>query len=95
MIGIISVLYGKVIGLKYLLSYEGESVPELETDFQNVIDDYLKDCEERGAQTEQPYKGNFNVRIKPKLHMTLTVYALEHDKSLNVAVEEAIEHMVG
>lgn len=47
-------LYGKVIGLKSLLSYEGESVPEMETDFQNVIDDYLKDCEERGVQLEQP-----------------------------------------
>lgn len=88
-------LYGKVIGVKSLLSYEGDSVQELETDFQNVIDDYLNDCEERGIQPEQPYKGTFNVRISPDLHRTIATYAIEHGKSLNAAVEEAIEHMVG
>lgn len=88
-------LFGKVIGLKSLLSYEGDSVQELETDFRNVIDDYLKDCEERGMQPEQPYKGTFNIRISPDLHRTIATYAIEHGKSLNAAVEEAIEHMVG
>lgn len=88
-------LYGKVIGLKSLLSYEGDSVQDLEIDFQNVIDDYLNDCEERGVQPEQPYKGTFNVRISPDLHRTIATYAIEHGKSLNAAVEEAIEHMVG
>lgn len=88
-------LYGKVIGLKSLLSYEGDSVQELETDFQNVIDDYLNNCEERGVQPEQPYKGTFNVRISPNLHRTIATYAIEHGNSLNAAVEEAIEHMVG
>lgn len=87
-------LFGRVIGLKSLLLYEGNSVQELETDFQNVIDDYLYDCEARNIRPEQPYKGTFNVRIKPDLHRTLAVYALEHDKSLNAVVEEAIEHMV-
>lgn len=87
-------LYGKVIGLKSLLSYEGESVQELETDFENVIDDYLNDCKERGIQPEQPYKGTFNVRISSDLHRTIAMYAIEHGKSLNAAVEEAIEHMV-
>lgn len=88
-------LYGKVIDLKSLLSYEGDSVQELETDFQKVVEDYLNDCEERGVQPEQPYKGTFNVRISPDRHRTIATYAIEHGKSLNAAVEEAIEHMVG
>lgn len=87
-------LYGKVIGLKSLLSYEGDSVRELEADFQNVIEEYLVDCRKRGVQPEQPYKGGFNVRIIPDLHRTIALYALEHGKSLNAAVEEALEHMV-
>lgn len=37
-------LFGKVIGIKSLLSYEGDSVQELEKDFQDVIDGYLEDC---------------------------------------------------
>lgn len=88
-------LFGKVIGLKSLLSYEGESLSELEQDFRNVIDEYLDECQEQRMEPEQPYKGSFNVRITPELHRTIALYALEHGKSLNAAVEEAIINMVG
>ena len=87
-------LFGKVTGIKSLLSYEGDSVRELEKDFQNVIDEYLRDCEEKGIEPEQPYKGTFNVRISPELHRIVAVYAMEHGKSLNAVVEEAIGNMV-
>ena len=88
-------LFGKVTGIKSLLSYEGDSVRELEKDFQNVIDEYLRDCEEKGIEPEQPYKGTFNVRISPELHRIVAVYAMEHGKSLNAVVAEAIGNMVG
>ncbi|MCM1048057.1 MAG: type II toxin-antitoxin system HicB family antitoxin [Clostridiales bacterium] len=88
-------LFGKVIGIKSLLSYEGSSVNELEQDFQNVIDEYLQYCKERGVEPEQSYKGTFNVRISPELHRNIAIYAIEHGKSLNAVVEEAIGNMVG
>jgi predicted HicB family RNase H-like nuclease len=87
-------LFGKVVGIKSLLSYEGDSIQELEQDFQTVIDEYIADCEERGVQPEQPYKGSFNVRISPELHRTIAIYAMEHGKTLNAAVEEAIGKIV-
>ncbi len=87
-------LYGKVIGLKSLLSYEGDSVQSLEMDFQDVIDEYLNHCKESGVNPEQPFKGTFNVRISPELHRTIATYAIENGKSLNAVVEEAIEYMV-
>ena len=89
-----SCLYGKVIGIKSLLSYEGDSVQESKQDFQNVIDEYLEDCKVRNVEPEQPYKGTFNVRISPELHRNIAIYAIEHGKSLNAAVEEAIGNMV-
>lgn len=88
-------LFGKVIGIKSLLSYEGDSIKELEQDFQNVINEYLDDCKERNVEPELPYKGTFNVRISPELHRNIAVYAIEHGKSLNAVVEEAIGNMVG
>ncbi|MEZ3435553.1 MAG: type II toxin-antitoxin system HicB family antitoxin [Lachnospiraceae bacterium] len=88
-------LFGRVVGIKSLLSYEGDSVQELEQDFKNVIDEYLDDCSEREIEPEQPYKGTFNVRISSELHRNIAVYAIEHGKSLNAAVEEAIGNMVG
>lgn len=87
-------LFGKVVGIKSLLSYEGESVQELEQDFRNVIDEYLSDCKNRDVEPEQPYKGTFNIRISPELHRNIAIYAMEHGKSLNAAVEEAIGNMV-
>ena len=39
-------LFGKVIGIKSLISYEGASVKELEQDFHNAVDEYLEDCKE-------------------------------------------------
>jgi len=60
----------------------------------NMIDEYLADCKERNIEPEQPYKGTFNVRISPELHRNIAVYAIEHGKSLNAAVEEAIGNMV-
>jgi predicted HicB family RNase H-like nuclease len=83
-------LFGKVVGIKSLLSYEGSSICELEEDFRTVIDEYLADCEKRGVKPEQPYKGTFNVRINPELHRNIAIYAMEHGKTLNAAVEEAI-----
>lgn len=87
-------LFGKVTGLKSLISYEGNSVQELKEDFVNAIDEYLADCEERGVAPELPYKGTFNVRISPELHRNIAVYAIEHGKSLNSAVEDAIGCML-
>lgn len=86
-------LFGKVIGIKSLLSYEGDSVKKLEKDFINLIDGYLADCKERNAEPEQPYKGTFNIRISPELHRNIAVYAIGHGKSLNAVVEEAIGNM--
>jgi predicted HicB family RNase H-like nuclease len=87
-------LFGKVVGIKSLLSYEGNSIQELENDFQTVVDDYIADCKERDVQPEQPYKGTFNVRISPELHRTVAIYAMEHGETLNAVVEEAIGRMV-
>ena len=87
-------LFGKVIGIKSLLFYEGDSVKELKQGFRNVIDEYLTDCKDRNAEPEQPYKGTFNVRISPELHRNIAIYAIEHGKSLNAAVEEAIGNMI-
>ena len=87
-------LYGKVVGIKSLLSYEGSSVEELEEAFQTVIDEYITDCEERNVLPETPYKGSFNIRINPELHRMVAIYAMENGKSLNAAVEEALKQYV-
>lgn len=78
------------MGIRALLSYEGETAKELLDDFHGVVDDYLTMCDERGEEPEVAYKGSFNVRITPELHKQATVYSASHDMSLNSLVTEAI-----
>ena len=88
------VLFGKVIGINGLISYEGDSVGSLRLDFESAIDAYLEMCTEEGVEPQRAYKGKFNVRVSPELHKTLALYSASNGKSLNSAVEEAIRKYV-
>lgn len=88
------ILYGKVIGINGLVSYEGDSVQRLKEDFEEAVDDYLEMCSAQGVEPQKTYKGSFNVRISPSLHKSLALYAASHNKTLNASVEEAIEQYV-
>lgn len=83
-------LYGRVIGIKGLLSYEGSTGVELEANFEDVIDDYLKDCKDLNISPEKPFKGSFNVRIPSELHRDAVLKAMELNTSLNSFVSESI-----
>ena len=84
-------LYGKVQGIRSLISYEGKTAEELVNDFHGAIDDYLDLCTEEGKEPEKAYKGSFNVRISPELHQKMAIYTMEHDISLNSFVERSVE----
>lgn len=84
------VFHGKVLGIRSLLSYEGETPKELKADFCNMIDDYLQTCKEEGIPVEVPYKGTFNVRLGQELHRDAAIYAINHDQTLNSFVVDAI-----
>lgn len=46
------ILHGKVLGIRDLVSYEGESVEEITADFKETIDEYLAVCEAEGIAPE-------------------------------------------
>lgn len=82
--------YGKVMGIRPLISYEGTNANELIGDFHAAVDEYLALCEEEGVEPEVAYKGSFNVRISSELHKQAVIYAASHRMSLNSFVETAI-----
>ena len=86
--------FGKVLGIRALISYEGTSVNELTDDFRGAVDDYLALCEEMGTPPERAYKGSFNVRISPELHRQAAIYALSHEMTLNALVEDAVRQVL-
>ena len=87
-------LYGKVLGLKGLISYEGKTGKELEDDFKEAINAYLDDCKNEGIKPEKPFKGSFNVRVSPALHQKAALLAMKYKISLNNFVAESIRERV-
>ncbi len=44
------VFHGKVLGVKNLISFEGDSVSGLTEDFHNAVDEYIGFCEQSGKK---------------------------------------------
>ena len=89
-----NLLFGQVLGIQGLISYEGLTGEDLKNDFRESINTYLDDCMEDGIAPEKPFKGSFNVRIPPKLHQKAALLALEAKTSLNNFVAESIRTRV-
>ena len=89
-----NVLYGKVLGINGLISYEGTCIESLRSDFEEAVNEYLDHCEKHNINPERAYKGNFNVRVSPDLHKALAAYSSRHGKTMNSTVEEAIKQFV-
>ena len=87
-------LYGKVLGIKGLISYEGATGNKLEADFMDAIDTYIGECKQDRIAPEKPFKGSFNVRISPKLHRKAALLAMEEQTSLNSFVAESIRERI-
>ena len=86
-----NVLYGKVQGIRSLISYEGTTVRELLDDFHGAVDDYLAACEEEGSKPEVAYKGSLNVRFKdPDTHRRIAVYAIKHGQTINSFIDDCV-----
>ena len=88
------VFHGKVIGIRALISFEGDSVKAIIIDFQKAVDEYLHFCSQNGKEPEKPFKGSFNVRIGADLHRKAALAATARGVSLNTLVEDAIRYSI-
>jgi len=83
--------WGKLEGIRDLVTYEATDVHSLKREFQTSVDDYLSLCQSQDKPAEKPFKGSFNVRTGSKLHRQAVLYAKTHNQSLNKTVKEALE----
>jgi len=90
-----NVFFGRIIGISDRITFEGNNVENLRTDFQEAVDEYLEICSNMGKEPEKMYRGTFNVRIAPTLHRELAIYSASQGKTLNSTVEEAIRDYIG
>lgn len=82
--------FGKVLGIRDCVTFEGESVAELRKDFENAVDDYLPACEEIGKAPEHPCSGKLSLRLPVELHRELTLRSEITGESVNNLIVEAV-----
>lgn len=87
----IGILYGEVINVRDVITFEGNSVAEVQQAFRESVDDYLDFCEKRNESPEKPFSGRFLIRLPVELHRKAYIQAKLQDKSLNSWVTEIVE----
>lgn len=88
------ILYGKILGIKGAVLYQGETLADLEADFKGAVDDYIEHFEERGLKVPKPNLGSFNVRVGAELHYSVVSLAQKRGITLNGLVKEVLSKEV-
>ena len=85
---------GRILGIRHLISFQGETVSELRSAFEHAIQDYLDDCASQGLSPEKPASGKLLLRVPPEVHGRALVAAQSAGKSLNQWATEVLQHAV-
>ena len=88
------IFHGEVLDTRDVITFQGQSVDELKTAFQESIDDYLAFCKQRGEEPNKPFSGQFVTRVPPELHRQVNLAASISGKSLNAWVVEQLQAAV-
>lgn len=88
------ILYGEVINVRDVITFEGTSVDEVQAAFRESVDDYLDFCAQRGESPEKPFSGKFVIRLPAELHRKAYIQAKLADKSLNGWVTEVLQNVL-
>jgi predicted HicB family RNase H-like nuclease len=89
------VLFGHVIGLRDVITFEAGSVAEVVQAAHDSVDDYLEFCAQRGESPEKPDSGQFVLRVDPQLHRALVHAAEAQGTSLNALIEGTLKRAFG
>lgn len=85
------IFYGKLEGIRSLVSFEGRDVSSLKAAFQESVDDYLETCRLQGQEPEKPYRGSFNVRVGTTLHRQAVERSALLGRSLNDYIKDLLK----
>jgi predicted HicB family RNase H-like nuclease len=85
-----SCLVGRVLGIRDIITFHGNSVKEMQKALKEAVDFYL----ETEPNPQKPFSGKFNLRIAPELHAKASLKAEASGKSLNQWVSEAIDKVL-
>ncbi|CAN5741120.1 hypothetical protein BH11PSE8_BH11PSE8_17940 [soil metagenome] len=77
-----------------MISFHGETVAELRHEFEVAVEDFVRDCKEKGLKPEKPASGKLLLRVSPEVHGAALVAAQAAGKSLNQWAAELLQDAV-
>lgn len=83
-------LFGRLLGISDMITYEGNSAKEIETAFRESVDDYIETCRKIGKPPQKPYSGKVMFRIDPQIHAKAARAAQLKGVSLNQWAEDVL-----
>ncbi len=87
-----NIFVGRILGIRNMISFHGETVAELRAEFELAVKDYLADCKQQGIHPEKPASGKLLLRVPPEVHGRALIAAQAAGKSLNQWATEALQH---
>lgn len=89
-----NIFVGRILGLRSMISFHGETVAQLRRELAAAVKDYLNDCKAQGVEPEKPASGKLMLRMPPEVHSRAIVAAQAKGKSLNQWATEALQRAV-
>ena len=86
-----TIFVGRILGIRSIVSFHGETVAELRAEFEHAVKDYLADCKQQGIQPEKPASGKLLLRVPPEVHGRALIAAQAAGKGLNQWATEALQ----
>ena len=81
---------GRILGIKDIIGFHGDTVKELKNAFYEAVDDYNQACKAIGKKPQKPYSGNLMLRIPPEVHAAVATAAEVHGMSINQWASNAL-----
>ncbi|MCX7159632.1 MAG: type II toxin-antitoxin system HicB family antitoxin [Proteobacteria bacterium] len=86
-----NIFVGRVLGIRTIISFHGETVGLLRKEFGAAVDDYVGDCKAQGVRPEKPASGKIVLRLPPEVHGAALVASQASGKSLNQWATEILQ----
>lgn len=81
---------GRIIGIRDVIGFHGDSVKDLRSAFEEAVEDYLETCAKIGQSPNRPYSGKILLRVPPEVHAAVAAAAEIKGKSLNQWLTETL-----
>jgi predicted HicB family RNase H-like nuclease len=82
---------GHLAGINDVVGFHAESVQELQSAFEEAVDDYVATCKHLKKEPEKAFSGKVMFRVAPEVHAKAALAAQLAGKSLNQWAEEALQ----